>query len=96
MSATKSALIAGGAAVIAEAILWWCFSSFGHIGADGPDTVGAIGLIFHLAGATIADVLHLTGTMDSVFIAITGALQFFLVFWLPITIWRHKHAKRIA
>jgi len=96
MSATKSALIAARAGVIAEAILWWFFNSFGHIGGDGPDTVGLVGLILHLPGVTVADSLHLTGTKDSVFIWITGALQFFLLFWLIMTIWRHKHEKPTA
>lgn len=96
MNTKKSALIAGGAALLFEGVLWWFITSFGHIGGDGPDTIGAIGLITHFPGIMIADSLHLTGTTDSVLIATSGFLQFFVLFWIIITIGARIYARRAA
>ena len=73
--------------------MWWLIMTFGRNGADGSDPAGVFGLIFHLPGIVVADWLHLTRPADSVFVASTGAVQFFLAFWIGLTIWRYKHGK---
>lgn len=87
MTKTKQALVALVAASVTEASLFALFDRFGHIGGDGPDTMGAIGLILHFPGVIVADRLHLTGAVDTIFITFTGFLQFFLFFWFVIAIW---------
>jgi hypothetical protein len=94
MSASKSALMAVGLAVVAEAIVWLLFNTFGHIGGDGPDTAGAVGLVFHFPGVMVADFLHLNDTKDAIVIAFTGGVQFFLIFWLVITLWKNPRCDK--
>jgi hypothetical protein len=94
--ALKPTLTAGGAAVLFEAIVWWSIMTFGRNGAGGSDPIGVFGLIFHLPGIIIADWLHLTHPADSVFVASTGAVQFFVALWIAVTIWRHRYGKRSA
>ncbi len=96
VSASKSTLIAGAAAVLLEALAWWLIMSFGRNGAGGPDPIGVFGLFFHLPGIIVAGWLHLTRPLDSVFVATTGAVQFFLVFWIAVTIWRHRRGQHSA
>jgi hypothetical protein len=96
MNIKKSALIAGVAAALFEGVLWWFVTSFGHIGGDGPDAIWAIGLITHFPGIMVADSLHLTGTTDSVLVAASGFVQFFILFWIIITIGSRIYARRAA
>jgi hypothetical protein len=94
MSRKRTILAATIAAILAEAGIGAMFYAFGHIGGDGPDTIGWIGLVFHLPGVYIADVLHLTGSADTLFISFTGAMQFFLIFWLAIEAWGRFHKNK--
>jgi hypothetical protein len=87
MSRKTAILVAAIAAICVEALVGAMFYLFGHIGGDGPDAVGWVGLIFHFPGIWIADRLHMTGSLDTLFITLTGAIQFFLVFWLVLEIW---------
>jgi len=88
----KRALAALVAAVITEAILLAVVLQFGKCGsADGiavPNTTICTYLYLHLPGMVAAEYLHLSGeTVETVFIPISGILQFFLLYWLAIVIW---------
>ena len=72
--------------MLIEGVLWWFVTIFGHVGDCGLDTIAAIGLITHFPGIMVADSLHLTGTTDSLFVAVSGFIQFFVLFWIVISI----------
>lgn len=75
------------AASIMEAIFAVVLVRYGHIGGDGPDRIGAIGLVFHFPGMMLADRFHLTGTFDAVVVFFIGFVQLFLISWFAIVAW---------
>ena len=81
-------LISAGIAAILEGITIAVFICFGAIGAEGPDTVGLIFMIFHFPGIMLADAMHL-----EIVVIFIGFLQYFVVTFLVVEIWSRRKKK---
>ena len=88
MSKTKIIIIATLAALITETISALLFSNFGHIGGDGPDTMGFIGLFLHFPGILLSDKFHLVGWVDFILIELISVIQYILLYWFAIILWK--------
>jgi hypothetical protein len=73
-------------AVVIESVVCVMVHRYGHIGGDGPDFWGAIGLATELPGAVVGESLFgVTSPMVVVLGAVSGAMEWFAVFWVGIT-----------
>ena len=83
-------LIAAVAALIIEAIV--CLAWQNTPASHSP----SIFFLFHFLGISLAEPMHFGDTADLVFIGCTGALQFFVLFWSGLTIWRRMYERQDA
>ena len=86
MSNLKTIIIAAVAAVIVDAIATSCLT---HIGGDGPDSVGWIGIILLFPTLLIVGALGMShdmavGPSGELSFMLVGFLQFFVIFWAGI------------
>ena len=90
MSKAKRALLAATASVIFVGVAGWFFNCYGHIGGDGPDTIGWIGLVLFLPaiciGQGLASCMTITGVPfpENTLTLVFGVLQYFIVFWFVL------------
>jgi len=69
----------------------------GYAGSNRPDMLHNLGLIIHLPGIILAQALYLKSTLEEpVFVAYIGFLQFFLLFWAAVSVWRRVYGPRKA
>ena len=94
MSTIKLAAIVG---IAAEALLYGVMVVFGHIGPCTFNGVAGIVMLFHLPGFIISEVLF-SGhdRVASAVIILAGAVQFFLLAWLGIAIWKRVYGRPAA
>ena len=91
MSTIKLAVIVG---VAAEAVLCGITSMFGHIGPCTFNGVAGIAMLFHLPGIITSELLfNGHDSVASVFIIVSGAVQFSLLAWLSIAIWNRASGR---
>jgi hypothetical protein len=86
MSNLRTIIVAAVAAVATDAIASACLS---HVGGDGPDSVGWIGLILLfptvlLVGASGLSHDMAVGPSGDMAFPLVGFIQFFLIFWAGI------------
>ena len=86
MGIIKSFLIAAILALVIEASISGLCSTFGHIGGDGPDMLGYIGLATYIPGIIISDSMKYVGTKDTIVIVTAGYIQWLLLCWIAIAI----------
>ena len=95
MSKTKPIILAAVGAGVTESVLW--FLCFGYACSNRPDMFHNLGLIIHLPGVILAQPLYLKSTLEEpVFVAYIGFLQFFLIFWAAVSVWRQVYGPRKA
>jgi len=91
MTTIKLAAVVG---VIAEAVLYGGMTLFGHMGPCSVDAVAAAGILFHLPGIMLSELLFdQSATAASVFIIFSGAVQFFVIAWLAISVWKRVYGR---
>jgi hypothetical protein len=85
MSKFKIVIWAALAAVITETVSALIFFNFGHMGGDGPDAVGLIGMILHFPGMLLANPWD--GWPAYAIIESVSVLQYFVIYWAAILLW---------
>jgi hypothetical protein len=89
ISKKTGVVIAATTAAVTESIIWWILTHYVHA-SHSP----GFWFLFHLPGILLAGPLHLPDMAQSIFIAFTGAIQFFILFWLVITFLRYIYGRR--
>jgi hypothetical protein len=86
MTTIKLAVVGG---VVAEAMLYGGMTLFGHMGPCSVDAVAVAGILFHLLGIMVSELLFARSeAAASVFIIFSGAVQFFVIALLAISVWK--------
>lgn len=76
-------------AVAIESFVCAMVHRLGHIGGDGPDFWGAVGLVTDLPGAVIGETLFgVTSPAVVVLGFVSGAAEFFLILWALLSLIR--------
>ncbi len=89
MTKKPSWLFAAAGAIVAQGLVCAMFHRYGHIGGEGPDFWGAAGLATELPGVVVGERLFgVRSPMVEVLGFISGAAQFFLLFWAAIAVFR--------
>jgi len=89
MTKRPSWQFAVGGALIIECFLCVMVHRFGHIGGDGPDFWGAVGLFTELPGAVIGEKLFgVTSPAVVVLGFVSGAAEVFLALWAVLGVIR--------
>jgi hypothetical protein len=79
---------AAAAAIVAEGAFIWVFNHAGH-------EIGFFWL-FHFVSFAIAFMISPPSTVFFICLACNGAVQFFVIFWLGMIIWRHHFERHDA
>ena len=92
MSKANPRILAAVLALCAAAGVYWLSSEFRPSGVLGALQVALQPLVFlpYIAGAVFGGTAH---SPSAVAFAAALFIQFFVVFWLLLVIWRRKHAR---
>jgi hypothetical protein len=81
MSCFKAVLVAGAASALTLGLIMLSF--IGHVGGDGPDTIGSIGMFLLWPALSLAGYPR-----NGLMVPIVGFLEFFAIYFAVIMIWR--------
>lgn len=100
MIVKRPKLIIGAAilAVISEAVLWTMNQSYGKL-IDNTNLLGIGAFLFHCPGMVIAGLFGLSSpdqSAEAPVMAISGGIQFFLVYWGTMAVLLHFAPKHSA
>src|SRR3954454_7882880 len=87
-------VVAAIAALSVEALAYWAWAwdraSATASGNYSPSLYVHLFGLFHRPGVALVTRLQITHPEWLVFVFLTGAVQFFLLFWIPLTVWRWR------
>jgi ABC-type phosphate transport system permease subunit len=82
---TKRFVFLAMLALVIEGIVFGVIIAFGHIGGEGPDLLGGMGLLLHALPLMLSEWLKLPGgPVENTLCIVFGTLQWFAVlyFWM--------------
>jgi hypothetical protein len=82
MSKLRTVIITAVAAVMTEGIAFACMY---HVGADGPDFLGWIGLVVLYPAIALANEFHFAGSIGPLLICF---VELFVLYWFVLIIWK--------